>query len=368
MIVLIRCNDVISDSRLKKYIDYLEKNGIVYRIIAWDRLGNSQKLPNVIYCNYHSKYNQGGIAAIIDRLKWMSFILFKLFSFRERLVIHACDLDAVFPSAIFKFLSFKKHYLIFDVFDWISDTLYNQGRIVSLAFSIMEKFSVLKSDHIIICEPERVRQIPYTIDGKYSVLQNIPSFSARSFLNVNEKYHFDNGLFTLAYVGGLTNDRCLEELINGAVKGEYNLNIAGYGDVSISGFLNNVNSPYIRYYGKVDYKRGLNIMYNSDIVYAMYSKKNPNHLYAAPNKFYECMFVGKTIITTKGIIVGEKVLNMQIGYVVDEDEESIIKLVSSLSREDVVAKSLNAKEMWNHYEHNVDDYLNSTYSRLICND
>ena len=54
MIVLIRCNDVVSDSRLKKYIDYLDKNCIEYRIIAWDRLGNSKRLPNVIYCNFRS--------------------------------------------------------------------------------------------------------------------------------------------------------------------------------------------------------------------------------------------------------------------------------------------------------------------------
>lgn len=367
MIVLIRCNDVVSDSRLKKYIDYLDKNCIEYRIIAWDRLGNSKRLPNVIYCNFRSKYNQGGIAAIIDRLKWMSFILFKLFSFKQKLVIHACDLDAVFPSAVYKFLSLRKNYLIFDVFDWISDTLYNQGRLVLWAFSVMEKFSVQKSDHIIICEQERVRQIPYNIERKYSVLQNIPSFTDRSFLSDNDDYHFDNELFTLVYVGGFTNDRCLKEIINGALKGAYNLNIAGYGDMSIVDTLNKVKSPYVRYYGKVDYKLGLNIMYNSDIIFALYSKKNPNHLYAAPNKFYECMFVGKAIITTKGIIIGEKVLDMQIGYVVDEDEKSIVRLVTSLSNEDIASKSLKAKEMWNSYEHKVDDYLNSTYKKLIGN-
>ena len=41
MIVLIRCNDVVSDSRLKKYIDYLDKNCIEYRIIKF--------IKNIIY-------------------------------------------------------------------------------------------------------------------------------------------------------------------------------------------------------------------------------------------------------------------------------------------------------------------------------
>ena len=74
MIVFIRCNDIISDSRAKKYLDFLNREHVDYRIIAWDRLGNSVKLPNAVYCPSKSKYNQGGVAAIIDRLKWMWFI------------------------------------------------------------------------------------------------------------------------------------------------------------------------------------------------------------------------------------------------------------------------------------------------------
>ncbi len=365
MIVLIRCNDIVSDSRLKKYINYLDKNGINYKIIAWDRLGDSERLPNAIYCNIRSKYNQGGIAAIIDRLKWMSFIVKVLFSFRDNLIIHACDLDAAFPAAIYKILCRHKTFIIFDVFDWISDTLFNQGRIVLLAFSIMEKISVKLSNHLILCEPERLKQIPYNIEEKVSVLQNIPSFTNDSFLQKDDSFLFGNNLFTIAYVGGFTKDRCLDELIDGALKGTYNLNIAGYGDATITNKLKQNLSPYIRYHGKVDYQYGLNIMYNSDIIYAMYSKKNPNHLYAAPNKFYECMFVGKAIITTIGIIVGDKVQNLGIGYAVDETAESIIGLFTSLTREDVISKSSKAKERWKSYKHKTETYLNTTYLRLI---
>ncbi len=49
MIVFIRCNDIISDSRAKKYLDFLNREHVDYRIIAWDRLGNSVKLPNAVY-------------------------------------------------------------------------------------------------------------------------------------------------------------------------------------------------------------------------------------------------------------------------------------------------------------------------------
>ncbi len=362
MIVLIRCNDIISDSRAKKYLDFFEKEKIDYRIIAWDRLGNSKHLDKAVYCPAKSKYNQGGMAAIIDRLKWMWFILKTLFSFHDDLRIHACDLDAAFPAAVYKMLSSRKNFLLFDIFDWISDTLYNQGKVVALAFRFMEWLSVKQADHIIICEPERIRQIPYSIEGRYSVLQNIPSFSSSDFLYKDEKFLFNNQLLTLVYVGGLVIDRCLEELIEGAAKGFYNLNIAGYGAPELLALLEkNKDCPHIHYYGKVAYTDGLRIMYNSDIIFAMYSKRNPNHLFAAPNKYYEAMFVGRPIITTNGIIVADKVRELGFGYGIDENLNSLVQLIQKLTPEDIREKKEKAATLWQQYQSATEDYLNNTY-------
>lgn len=366
MIVLIRCNDIISDSRTKKYVDFLNKKGVEYKIIAWDRLGNSERLPNAVYCPVKSKYNQGGLGAIKDRLKWMHFIRKTLSSFKTNLEIHACDLDAAFPAAVYKMFSRRKIFVLFDVFDWISDTLYNQGKIVSLAFKFMERFSTKRADHIIICEPERVKQIPYNIEGRYSVLQNIPSFASSDFLIHDDQYHFNNQLLTLTYVGSFTADRCIMELIDGAERGAFNLNIAGYGVQSINERLEQLKGcPYIKYYGKVAYADGLKIMYNSDIVYAMYSKRNPNHIFAAPNKYYEAMFVGKPIITTKGIIVADKVEANGMGYSIDETADALIELVQSLSGDEVKEKANHASALWARYEHATQHYLQTTYTELM---
>lgn len=366
MVVLIRCNDIISDSRVRKYLDFYDKTKTEYRIIAWDRLGNSKPLPNTIYCPSRSLYNQGGMAAIKDRLKWMWFILRTLFSLHDDLRIHACDLDAAFPAAIYKMLSRRKNFVLFDVFDWISDTLYNQGTIVLAAFSFMEWLSVKKADHIIICEPERIRQIPYDISGRYSVLQNIPSFTSSAFLYDDSACHFGNGLLTLAYVGGLIFDRCLDELIDGAAAGHYNLNIAGYGHPHFTDKLASLKDcPHIKYHGKVAYSDGLRIMYNSDLVYAMYSKRNPNHLFAAPNKYYEAMFIGKPIITTEGIITADKVKENGFGYSIGESLQQLLSLIDSLTTADVKSKAANAARLWPQYKSSTTQYLSTTYADMM---
>ena len=366
MIVLIRCNDIISDSRTMKYVSFYDRHHLDYKIIAWDRLGTSEKLPHTVYCPARSRYNQGGMAAVVDRIKWMWFVLKTLFSLRGDLKIHACDLDAAFPAVIYKTLTRRKTFVLFDVFDWISDTLYNQGKIVSAAFRFMELVSTRKADHVIICEPERRKQIPYDIEGRYSVLQNIPSFTTGGFLHFDKNIRFDNGKITLCYVGGFYHGRCLIELIEGAVRGVYNLNIAGYGDRTITEELErHTDSAYIRYYGKVSQADGLNIMYNSDIIYAMYSKHNPNHIYAAPNKYYETMFVGKAIITTKGIIVAGKVEADKIGYSIEESLDALADLVQSLTIDDVKQRQRRAAGLWQKYKTAVEDFLNTTYCQIM---
>ena len=194
------------------------------------------------------------------------------------------------------------------------------------------------------------------------MLQNIPSFSTTDFLYDDKCYHFDNDLFTLVYVGGFASNRCLRELIEGAVQGVYNLNIAGYGDEETTQLLElHKDCPQIHYYGKVAYADGLRIMYNSDLIYAMYSKQTPNHFYAAPNKYYEAMFVGKPLITTNGIIVADKVKANEFGYGIDETTESLIQLVHSLSPESVYQKAKTAANLWSHYKTATEEYLNNTY-------
>ena len=123
--------------------------------------------------------------------------------------------------------------------------------------------------------------------------------------------------------------------------------------------------PYIKYLGKVAYEDALNIMYNSDLIYAMYSKMNPNHLYAAPNKFYEAMFVGKALITTRGIIVADKVQANDMGYAIDETVEALVELVDSISTDDISVKSANASRLWSRYESATRMYLESTYSEIF---
>lgn len=368
MVILIRCNDIVSDPRAMKYVRFLKEKGIDYSLIGWDRDGTNENIPNAILWRKEAGYNVGGINAVRNRLGWMLFVLKHLLKFgRKDVVLHGCDIDSAFPAAIYKLYN-RKAQLIFDIFDWFSATLYDQKPYILKSFIIMERFAVKHSDSIIICEPERIKQIPYRVDESIvTVLPNIPFFSDSSFIKHDPSKTFHNDLITFSYVGGFCEERCLYEIIELAEKGVINLAIAGFGDNRMENKLESLrNCPNIKYYGKVSYQDGLNISYNSDVMYAMYSKVNPNHIYAAPNKYYESMFLGKPIFSTKGTIVENKVIANKTGFVSEESVGEIEQTISMITKECIEEYGNNARKLWaEKYGNYTSDWLNEVYLPLI---
>ena len=371
MVILIRSNDVVSDPRAMKYVRYLDETKQDYVLIGWDRDGKMQDTDKAVYYHRQAGYNVGGMRAAWNRIGWMRFVVKTLRRLNiEGAVLHGCDLDGVYPAIIYNKMlpGSKQSRIVYDVFDWFSDTLYNQAKPVLWAFKYMEKHSVQNSDFIIICEPERVEQIPYPIqENKLSVLPNIPYFSNLDFLKKDDVNSFDNDLPTFSYVGGFVPTRCINEIISLAERGIINLVIAGFGNGQIENRLKLLSTcPNIRYYGKVKYTDGLNIMYNSDIVYAMYSVSNPNHVYAAPNKYYEAQMLGRPLFTTKGTIVEHKVLQNGIGYVSGESLGEIETVIKHIEKNDMKQKGAKANLLWREkFSTYTDNFMRTNYQAII---
>jgi glycosyltransferase involved in cell wall biosynthesis len=129
-------------------------------------------------------------------------------------------------------------------------------------------------------------------------------------------------------------------------------------------------SSRIIYHGVVKYEDGIKIMQKSDFIIGMYYKQASNHVYAAPNKFFESLYLAKPLITTQGTLVGEKTNFYETGYAIEEGyieianffTEFIQNKEKSLRQYDL--KIANAANLWNskyaHYfeKRLVQDYIN----------
>jgi glycosyltransferase involved in cell wall biosynthesis len=98
----------------------------------------------------------------------------------------------------------------------------------------------------------------------------------------------------------------------------------------------------------------------------MYCKSNPNHIYAAPNKYYEAMFFGKPIISTKGTIVEDKILANNNGWAIEESVDELRNTIRSITKDDIRIKGQNMKNLWdNQYNTYVQGFFDNEYSKII---
>jgi len=343
-IIILRSQDIFSDSRVLRHEAWYKKNHITYRIIGWDRQGKNLRRENTKYYDGIAGFQQGA-KGILGRIKWNWFLLRYLFSHRhDYRIIHACDFDTVMPALFMKIFGKK---VVFDIFDWFSDEVKTGKWYIDKPINFMEKLSVKLANLVIICEKGRLQQMA-VIPNQYIIVPNIPEgIDDLAFPSeVSIDYHDDNFSIAIAYVGGLVEHRGLKELVN--VVSRYpriRLNIAGFGNDAIVQYITRMSEKFtnIFYYGKIPYGEALSIMKQSDILYAMYYKTNPNHFYAAPNKFYEALALEKPIITTAGTLVGDKVKSIKSGYVINEGERAFADLLDKLINDGIHIKMDFAK-------------------------
>lgn len=323
-IVLLRSQDIVSDSRVLKYEKIYKRMNIEYLILGWDRAGKEIKRDNTVYC--HSKAGfQKGLAGAWGRLKLNFFFVNWLFrNYMRYKYIHACDLDTVLSALVMK--CFGK-IVIFDIFDWYSDEMRTGCKIIDCLIKILERFSVKFSDLVIICEHERLKQMKI-IPQRYIVIRNMPS-------KVSE-VHINGGVASpsIAYVGGLVKHRGLDELLEvAAIYPKIIVNIAGFGDDDIVEKIRKFTHVYknIKYYGYLKYHDALRLMSMSSLLYAMYYTSNPNHVYAAPNKFYEGLLLRKPVLTNCGTLFSNMVAKYKTGYIISEGKNALNDFFSNFT-------------------------------------
>ncbi len=364
-ITLFRSNNIF-DSRVNKYHNFFEREGLDYTIVGWDRKGEGWQKDNYDFFQYRAGEAVGGMTAVKNHFKWMCFVYRYLKQHKEVTTIHACDLNSAFPAALYKVLHRRDVILIFDACDWFSAN-FASNKVLNILFGWMEKFSCKWADELIICEPERKEQIQFKLKKEPLVMRNIPEIDTSLITEVQERYVFDNDNPTIAYMGGFAEGRFLNELLQLVETESFNLLIAGYGDKGIVEKCNELNQrDNVRYFGRVNMVDGLNMENAADVVYAMYCKVNPNHIYAAPNKYYEAMLLGKPLITTKGTLPGKKVESNGTGWAVEENIEEMRQLLQSLKRDEIEERGKKSFKLWNEcFKDDLNLFFENIYSKII---
>ena len=334
MICFINRSTVDYDVRLHKYVQACKETKTPYFVIGWDRLLNAKFVDEHEYqMKKYLPYAQG--KKIWPSIKWFCFIWYYLIkNFRKYKVIHACNMENVLFTLPFKLLGKK---IVFDIYD--SKIIQIEKKLASIV------------DCLILPAEKRLEQIGVDKSSlkRFLEIENVPTFN----ISLKPVEGLKREKIYLSYVGVFQKEiRGIENLVYMVLQDErFVLDIAGVGD-DLDRMIQNAAAKCerIHYHGKVQYSEALEIMNNSDFIVALYYPYMSNHIYAAPNKSYEALFLQTPIITSKGTLVGDKVLMSDTGYVVDDTIEGLSRLFDNVNtdefRKRYLIKCQNSSRLW----------------------
>lgn len=334
-VVILRSNPVNPDSRVEKEANCLIKNGYDVKILSWDRGGKYKIDESFLELNAGKvKIYRFGIpaefgAGIRSLRAFLSF-QFKMFMWliknkNQYDIIHACDFDTAYTAYhCSRFLGKK---LIFDIFDFLYTETEGKYSLLKKTIKKLQYNIINYAQGTIICTEKRIEQIMGSTPKKLVVIHNSPPKVSEDL----EKLNLNKEKIKIAYVGILQDKRFLKELAD-VVKNNNNieLHIGGFGKYESLFERLHKEVDNIFYYGKLPYKKTLELENSCDIMVAIYDPTVDNHYFAAPNKFYESLMLGKPIIMTKNTGMSEVIKENGIGEVIDYNKESLEKAIQRL--------------------------------------
>lgn len=328
-ILILRSNPVDPDPRVEKEADTLLKAGYSVDIFCWDRDSdhavecsiktlNSGSL-DVYRTGIGASFGSGFKRNIKPLLKFQLEILRFIRSNRtEYDILHACDFDTALAGFIGR--SRKKTRFVYDIFDYYSDAFAVPSFLKKIV-TTLDTYVIDHADAVIICSEKRKEQLGKARPRRLEVIHNSPPSWKGTEESVNKCVRTR---LRIAYIGILSDGRLIPDLLEIVSRHkEYELHIAGFGKYEELAREYAEKCENITFFGRIDYSRTLEIENESDVMIAAYDPAVPNHRYAAPNKFYEALMLGKPLIMCKGTGFSDIIEKHGIGMCVEYSSKAL---------------------------------------------
>ncbi|OFL66860.1 hypothetical protein HMPREF2758_06875 [Facklamia sp. HMSC062C11] len=347
-VVLLRSNPVNPDSRVEKEVNSLVGAGYQVQILAWDRENHRDSLSNLdlkngivpihrfgIQANFGGGFKKNSIPLIKFQMRLFSWLTCHK---NEYDIIHACDFDTSLTGLLISKLYSKK--LVYDIFDYYVDS-FNVPNLLKAFIEKLDRMVINRADAVILCSEKRKEQILGTKPKYLEIIHNTPDIR-----NIeNELISLDrvsSSKVSICYVGILQEGRLLIELGRCVSKlDNVELHIGGFGQLEDYFFQLSQSSDNVYFYGKLPYEEVLKLEASCDVLTAIYDNSIKNHKYAAPNKFYEGLLLGKPIIMARNTGMDNYIASFGNGWIIDFNEESLFALLSKISKDSLAFEKAN---------------------------
>ena len=374
-VLMLRSNPVDPDPRVEKEADALLESGYPVDVFCWDR-GSSHAVERSVKKTDHGEFTlyRAGIPAAFSAgfrknlkplLKFQFAILKYLKAKRKDYsVVHACDFD----TALAGFIGYSRKTckFVYDIFDYYADAFSVPQALKKIVIAL-DTFVINHSDAVLICSEKRREQLGNAAPKRLAVIHNSPSLYKGAGKDRSKK---KRDKYRIAYIGILSDGRMIPELLEIVSRHkDYELHIAGFGkfETLVREYAERCDN--ITFFGRTEYSQTLEIESESDIMLAIYDPAVPNHSYAAPNKFYEALMLGKPLVMCRGTgfsdLVEEQNFGVCIDYTEESLEEGLNKIVEGFDKYDAQGEFEKAIFMKDYSWDKMAERLAELYSALM---
>lgn len=365
-VIILRSTSIYEDSRTFKLATMLVEFGLDVTILGWDRKleHKSEEIVKLNNGEFKIRFFQqkctygGGLKNLYKMIKYQKWLKKQVLTFPRGSIIHACDYDTA--KSIYK-IAAKKYKLVYDIFDFYSDT-HKLPKILANLIRKDELKIINQSNTTIICTEQRIEQIKGSSPNNLVVIHNTPSF------NKNFSKCKQNKRLKICFIGALTPDRLLLEIINDIHKyPQYDFVFGGLGcyEENIKQVVNNLDN--VVYLGKMPYAEVLEVENKCDVLFATYNPKIPNHKYSAPNKFYEAGCLSKPVIVCKDTGIDKLVKEYNTGLCIEYTSKDFFDKLSLLDKNRKLLKELGENGNKAYNEHFSSDIMKKRIRELYKN-
>lgn len=360
-IILIRATEVMPDPPVEKMANTLISQGHKVTILAWDRANtygertSLKKLANseteIVHFGIPAKYSGGIKANFKGLLLFQMRIIRWLFQHRKEYdAVHAFDFDTGFASMMCGKLLHKK--FIYHVLDYYVEGHILPSRVLNSIIEFFEIRVINSANATIICTEKRIEQIRKASPQKLYIIHNTPDSVQQADTSFALKGTGEK--IKLVYVGVLSRMRLLKETVEAVSKlDDVEMHIGGFGEYE--DWMRDAAEQYsnVFFYGKLQYSETLALEKQCDIMMAVYDPSIRNHKYAAPNKFYESIMLGKPIIMAFDTGYDDVITKNDIGVLTEYSECGIESALCALRRR---------KNAWRHMSERAMNVYRENYS------
>ncbi len=330
MILFLRSSDIGIDSRLRRYCRALRCAGLSHAALIWDRNGKALgdgKTPEIRYSVIQTK---GGRAVIGRHLLGLNLFALRTMIKRRKYIslVHAVDLDTALAAYLFNLISGTPY--VYDVYDHYPDSRGIVGWLRKV-MNWLENCVIARASRVILADAARTAQHGPIPPERLMIVQNVPDFAPLPPSRKGEAAVVNLHL-KIGYLGTLEPKfRGLEDVL-AVVKANpgLELHIAGAGALEPAVAEAAARSKRVIFYGALAHGDGMEMLARCDVVLGLYYANVPNHKFAAPNKYFEHLLLGKPMLTSVNTPPGAKVLRDNTGWVVADNAEAIAEALTEM--------------------------------------